>query len=62
MDWDDVKPKAVKGITVGDDLSTLAVAELELRVSTLEAEIVRVKSEIATKKLRHSAADELFKR
>ncbi len=61
MDWDD-KPKPAKALTVGEDLSTISVGELEARITALEAEIQRVQAEIATKKARASAAADLFKR
>ena len=35
MDWDDLKPKPKKGVTVGEDLKTLSVAELEARIAAL---------------------------
>lgn len=62
MDWDDIKPKPAKALLVGEDLSTISVAELEARIAALEIEIQRVKAEIATKKARASAAADLFKR
>lgn len=62
MDWDELKPQPIKGITVGDDLTTMSVAELEARVAAFEAEIERVKAELTTKKARQSAAADLFKR
>ncbi len=62
MDWDDIKPKAAKALTIGEDLSTISVAELEARIAALEAEIGRVQAEIATKKARASAAADMFKR
>lgn len=61
MDWDDVRPRPKAVITVGEDLTTQSVAELEERVAALEAEIVRVRAELATKQARASAADALFK-
>lgn len=62
MDWDEARPAPSKVVTVGEDLSTLSVAELEQRVATLDAEIVRVKTEIAAKRAHESAAAALFKR
>ena len=43
MDWDELKPKPPKAITVGEDLKTLSVAELEARIVTFTAEIERVR-------------------
>ena len=61
MDWDEAKPKP-KGITTGEDLSTVSIGELEARIAAFEAEIRRTRAEIETKKARQSAADSLFKR
>ena len=41
MDWDELKPEPPKAITVGEDLKTLSVAELEARIVTFTAEIER---------------------
>lgn len=61
MDWDEpLKP--VKGIATGEDLSTLSVAELEARISAFEAEIGRVREELARKRAHESSAAALFRR
>ena len=63
MDWDDLKPKQPsKAIVVGEDLSTMSVAELDARVAALAAEIARVEAERKAKSSRNAAADQLFKR
>jgi uncharacterized small protein (DUF1192 family) len=62
MDWDDLKPKAPKGIMVGESLETLSVAELEARIGLLQEEIERVRSELAAKKAHETAASAIFKR
>lgn len=62
MDWDEQKSKPAAGISLGDDLATMSVGELEARIAALTREIDRVKAEIATKKARNAAADSLFKR
>lgn len=63
MDWDDIlKPKVVKAVTVGEDLKTLSVAELEARIGVLKEEIARVEAEIAAKRNHEAAAAALFKR
>lgn len=63
MDWDDIlKPKVVKAVTVGEDLKTLSVAELEARIAVLKEEIARVEAEIAAKRKHEAAAAALFKR
>jgi len=50
MDWDELKPKPAKGITLGESLETLSIGELEARVAALEAEIQRVKENVARKR------------
>jgi len=62
MDWDDLKPKPPKGVTVGEDLHSLSQAELEARIAVLNEEIERVKAELATKKRHEEAAASIFKR
>ena len=59
MDWEDVRPKPQAAI--GEPLATLSVKELEARIAVLEAEIVRVKEELARKKAHEAAAAALFK-
>jgi uncharacterized small protein (DUF1192 family) len=61
MDWDDLKPKPAKAITVGEDLKTLSVAELEARIVALNGEIDRIRVELAAKKAHEAAASALFK-
>lgn len=60
MDWDDLKPKPVKAVAVGDDLTRLSIAELDERVVLLEAEIVRIKAAADAKRRHTAAADALF--
>jgi uncharacterized small protein (DUF1192 family) len=62
MDWDELKPKPAKGITLGESLETLSIGELEARVAALEAEIHRVKENVARKKAHEAAAAAVFKR
>jgi uncharacterized small protein (DUF1192 family) len=62
MDWDDLKPKPKKAITVGEDLTNLSVSELEARIGELSQEIERVKAELGAKKAHEAAAAEIFKR
>lgn len=52
---------AVGSVAVGDDLTTLSVAELEKRISALEAEIERTKAALASKRASLAAADSFFK-
>lgn len=62
MDWDEIRPKATKGIVLGEDLTSLSVAELDARIAALNAEVVRVEAERAAKKSHEAAAAALFKR
>jgi uncharacterized small protein (DUF1192 family) len=61
MDWDDMRPKPAKGITLGEDLTSLSVGELEARIAALQQEIARVEAERAAKKAHEAAAAALFK-
>jgi uncharacterized small protein (DUF1192 family) len=61
MDWDEVRPKPQKEITVGANLGALSIEELEARITALEAEIGRVKAELNAKRKQQRAADEIFK-
>jgi uncharacterized small protein (DUF1192 family) len=47
---------------IGQDLSTLSVAELNDRIALLKAEIARLEAELRSKGATRSAADALFKR
>ena len=38
MDWDEQKPRPAKAVTLGEDLETLSVSELEARLVELAAE------------------------
>ncbi len=60
MDEDILKPKK-PGPAVGDDLSELSVKELEERVAEFEAEILRVKADIAGKQSSKAVAAAFFK-
>ena len=62
MDWDELRPPPAKGITLGEALANLSISELEARIVTLEAEIERVKENIAAKKAHEAAAVAVFKR
>lgn len=62
MDLDDLMPqRKSSGVTIGESLETLSVAELEGRIKDLEAEIERVKSELTRKRAHEAAARSLFK-
>jgi uncharacterized small protein (DUF1192 family) len=62
MDWDEVRPKPKAGATIGENLETLSVAELQARIVELEREIARVKTELEAKRRHEDAASALFKR
>ena len=50
MDWDDLKPAPKKtSASIGDNLETLSVAELEGRIRAFAAEIERVETELGKK-------------
>ena len=60
MSFEDL-PKKPAGVMLGENLDLLSVAELELRVSQLEAEILRVKAAIQAKQASKNAADAFFR-
>jgi uncharacterized small protein (DUF1192 family) len=60
MDWDEERPKPVKGVVLGESLETLSVAELDARIKALEAEIARVSAELEKKRAHEAAAASLF--
>lgn len=62
MDWDELKPRPAKATTIGEDLTSLSVAELTARIEELSREIERVKIELQAKKAHESAAAAVFKR
>lgn len=62
MDWDEERPKRAKEPTVGENLETLSVAELEARIAAFEAEIIRTREELKKKRTHEAAAAALFKR
>ncbi len=62
MDWDDVsKPQAGQQVVVGELLERHSVDELEHRIKTLEAEIERVREELARKRAHEAKAASIFK-
>jgi uncharacterized small protein (DUF1192 family) len=61
MSWDDELPRPKAVITVGEKLDQLSLEELDERLASLEAEIVRVTSERKAKKALVTAAAALFK-
>ncbi|MCB1548209.1 MAG: DUF1192 domain-containing protein [Hyphomicrobiaceae bacterium] len=61
MDWDELAPKPKKAAVLGEDLTGLSVGELEERLASLEAEMVRVRREIDAKRAIGAAAAAVFK-
>jgi uncharacterized small protein (DUF1192 family) len=62
MDVDDLMPaKKPNGVMIGENLSTLSVAELAQRIKDLGAEIERVQLELEKKRKHEDAARSLFK-
>lgn len=66
MDLDDLLPRRktddMLTALARQDLDPLSVAELEERITLLEAEIVRVKDKLKKATQHRSAADQLFKK
>lgn len=62
MDWDEPQKQSLSAVSTGADLKTLSLAELEARIAVLNAEIERVKLEIAAKKKHEALAGALFKK
>ena len=58
---EDAKLKKPK-LTLGQELTTLSIAELEDYIATLEAEIARIREAIAGKRGHRGAAEALFRR
>ena len=59
MDWDEVSRQTAPG--AAEDLSSLSIAELEARITAMEAEIVRIREELEAKRAHERAASALFK-
>ena len=60
MDIEDI-PKPKPSMVIGENLDAISVAELEHRIVALEAEIARVRAEIAKKQAGKAAAAAFFK-
>jgi len=62
VDLDDLMPAKKPGsVALGENLATLSVAELEIRIKDLQAEIERVRGELDKKRKHEEAARALFK-
>ena len=63
IDPEELLPRKPKSeIVIGEDLSAISVAELEKRIASLEAEIVRAREAVKARMATKSAADTFFKR
>lgn len=60
MDWDDLDPKTRK--PKPRNLDPLSIEELEAYIGDLEAEIERVRAEIARKEKVRTGADAFFRK
>ena len=58
---DDDRPKKKLAHEIGQDVSLVSAGELEERIALLEAEIARLKGEVAKRNASRSAADAVFK-
>jgi uncharacterized small protein (DUF1192 family) len=62
MDLDDLMPaKKPSGATIGENLESFSVAELQKRIEDLQSEIERVRLELDKKRKHEAAARSLFK-
>ena len=61
IDEDD-KPKKKITHEIGQDLSLLSVEELAARVQLMHDEISRLEADMASKRAKRAAADQIFKR
>ncbi|MBI1260961.1 MAG: DUF1192 family protein [Rhizobiales bacterium] len=66
MDTDDLEPRKRRGEALAalarEDLGLLGVAELEDRISALEAEMARIRVELEKKQGTRNAAEALFRK
>lgn len=60
MEADEPRRQQAQAV-LGGDLSTLSIAELEARIETLRAEIIRVEAAITAKKASATAANSVFR-
>ena len=59
---EDDRPKKKIAHEIGQDLSLLSVEELAERVQYLKDEIARLEADMAGKRAKRAAADQVFKR
>jgi uncharacterized small protein (DUF1192 family) len=59
---DDDRPKKKVAHEIGQDLSLLSVEELGARVQLMHDEISRLEADMAQKRAKRAAADQVFKR
>ncbi|WP_137131602.1 DUF1192 domain-containing protein [Rhizobium sp. FY34] len=59
--FDDDRPKKPVAHEIGCDLSMISVAEIDQRITLLEAEIQRLQDERVAKNAGRKAAESLFK-
>jgi len=59
---DDDRPKKKTVHEIGQDLSLLSVEELGLRVQLMHDEINRLEADMAQKRAKRAAADQVFKK
>jgi uncharacterized small protein (DUF1192 family) len=59
---DEELPKRKRTHDIGEDLSTLSLDELAIRIEMLRAEIRRIEEAIGSKQASAAAADAFFKR
>lgn len=62
MDPDDLKPAKPKSFELGQPLANHSIADLKALIASLEAEIGRVRKELAAKEAHGAAANSIFKR
>jgi uncharacterized small protein (DUF1192 family) len=61
MDWDELQKKPAPKVSLGDNLETLSIGELERRMVDFRNEIARIEAELARKRAHEAAASALFK-
>lgn len=60
MEWDELKPKPRKEATIGENLESFSIEELNARIAALRDEIGRTEAELERKRRHAAAADALF--